>query len=70
MEDFDYDISEFMSLNDTDELEIKFEVSFTYAYVYTIDFEITIGTESMTNEEGRTSNVSSIEICLSKKKGK
>ncbi len=32
--------------------------------------EITIGTESMTNEEGRTSNVSSIEICLSKKKGK
>lgn len=31
---------------------------------------INIGTESMTNEEGRTSNVSSIEICLSKKKGK
>jgi DNA-binding protein len=26
--------------------------------------EITIGTESMTNEEGRTSNVSSIEIIL------
>ena len=32
--------------------------------------EITIGTESMTNEEGRTSNVSSIEIYLYKKKGK
>ena len=32
--------------------------------------EITIGTESMTNEEGRTSNVSSIEIYLSRKKGK
>ena len=32
--------------------------------------EIKIGTESMTNEEGRTSNVSSIEICLTKKKGK
>ena len=33
--------------------------------------EIKIGTESITNEEGRTSNVSSIEICLtSKKKGK
>ena len=33
--------------------------------------EIIIGTESLTNEEGRTSNVSSIEICLTtKKKGK
>ncbi len=32
--------------------------------------EIKIGTESITNEEGRTSNVSSIEICLAKKKGK
>jgi DNA-binding protein len=33
--------------------------------------EIKIGTESVTNEEGRTSNVSSIEICLTtKKKGK
>ena len=32
--------------------------------------EIKIGTESITNEEGRTSNVSSIEICLTKKKGK
>jgi DNA-binding protein len=32
--------------------------------------DITIGTESVTNEEGRTSNVSSIEIILSKKKGK
>ena len=32
--------------------------------------EITIGTESLTNEEGRTSNVSSIEICLTKKKSK
>ena len=31
---------------------------------------INISTESMTNEEGRTSNVSSIEICLYKKKGK
>jgi len=30
--------------------------------------EIKIGTESVTNEEGRTSNVSSIEICLIKKK--
>ena len=30
--------------------------------------EIKIGTESMTNEEGRTSNVSSIEICLTTKK--
>ncbi len=28
--------------------------------------DITIGTESVTNEEGRTSNVSSIEISLSK----
>jgi DNA-binding protein len=32
--------------------------------------EIKIGTESVTNEEGRTSNVSSIEICLTKKKNK
>jgi DNA-binding protein len=33
--------------------------------------EIKIGTESITNEEGRSSNVSSIEIYLSiKKKGK
>ena len=32
--------------------------------------EIKIGTESITNEEGRTSNVSTIEICLAKKKGK
>ena len=30
--------------------------------------EIKISTESVTNEEGRTSNVSSIEICLEKKK--
>jgi len=30
--------------------------------------EIKIGTETVTNEEGRTSNVSSIEICLVKKK--
>ena len=30
--------------------------------------EIKIGTESVTNEEGRTSNVSSIEIYLAKKK--
>ena len=30
--------------------------------------EIKIGTESITNEEGRNSNVSSIEICLSTKK--
>ncbi len=29
--------------------------------------EIKIGTESVTNEEGRTSNVSSIEICLIKR---
>jgi DNA-binding protein len=32
--------------------------------------EIKIGTESITNDEGRTSNVSSIEICLTKKKHK
>ena len=32
--------------------------------------DININTESMTNEEGRTSNVSSIEIYLSKKKSK
>jgi DNA-binding protein len=32
--------------------------------------EIKIGTESVTNEEGRTSNVSSMEICLTKKKHK
>ena len=32
--------------------------------------DINISTESMTNEEGRTSNVSSIEIYLSKKKSK
>jgi len=30
--------------------------------------EIKIGTERVTNAEGRTSNVSSIEICLIKKK--
>ena len=30
--------------------------------------DITIGTESITNEEGRNSNVSSIEILLSTKK--
>jgi DNA-binding protein len=30
--------------------------------------EIKINTESLTNEEGRTSNVSSIEICLTTKK--
>ena len=29
---------------------------------------INIGTEAVTNEEGRTSNVSSMEICLAKKK--
>jgi archaea-specific DNA-binding protein len=29
--------------------------------------DITIGTESITNEEGRTSNVSSIEIILTRK---
>ena len=32
--------------------------------------EIKIGTESITNEEGRTSNVSTMEICLTKKKSK
>ena len=32
--------------------------------------EIKIGTEAITNEEGRTSNVSSIEINLTKKKSK
>jgi len=30
--------------------------------------EVKISTESITNEEGRTSNVSSIEICLTTKK--
>ena len=30
--------------------------------------DIKISTESITNEEGRTSNVSSIEICLTNKK--
>ena len=30
--------------------------------------DIKIGTEKVTNEEGRNSNVSSIEICLTKKK--
>jgi len=30
--------------------------------------EIKIGTETVTNEEGRNSNVSSIEICLSTRK--
>ena len=30
--------------------------------------DIKISTESLTNEEGRTSNVSSIEICLTTKK--
>jgi DNA-binding protein len=30
--------------------------------------DIKISTESVTNEEGRTSNVSSMEICLTKKK--
>ena len=30
--------------------------------------DIKIGTESITNEEGRSSNVSSIEICLTTKK--
>jgi len=32
--------------------------------------EIKISTESITNEGGRTSNVSTIEIYLTKKKGK
>ena len=32
--------------------------------------EIKIGTESVTNEDGRTSNISSIEICLQKEKNK
>jgi len=32
--------------------------------------EIKIGTETLTLEEGRKLNVSSIEICLAKKKGK
>jgi len=32
--------------------------------------DVKIGTESITNEEGRTSNVSSIEICLTTKKKK
>ena len=32
--------------------------------------EIKIGTEKVTNQEGRTSNVSSIEIYLTKKKSK
>ena len=32
--------------------------------------EIKIGTEAITNEEGRTSNVSTMEICLTKKTSK
>ena len=32
--------------------------------------EVKSGTESITNEEGRTSNVSTMEICLTKKKSK
>lgn len=32
--------------------------------------EIKIGTESITNEEGRTSNVSTMEVCLTKKSSK
>ena len=32
--------------------------------------EINISTEAMTNEEGRTSNVSTMEICLTKKASK
>jgi len=32
--------------------------------------EIKIGTETLTHKEGRKLNVSSIEICLAKKKGK
>ncbi len=32
--------------------------------------DIKIGTESITNEEGRTSNVSTMEICLTKKTSK
>ncbi len=43
-EDFD-SFADFDSLNQTDELEIKFEVVFTYAYVYTINFEIAMDTE-------------------------
>ena len=43
-EDFD-SFADFQSLNQTDELKIKFDVVFTYAYVYTIDFEITMDTE-------------------------
>jgi len=34
-----------MSLNETDELDIKFEAGFTYAYVHTYTFEITISTD-------------------------
>ncbi len=45
LEDFDYDISDLMSLNETDELEIKFEAGFTYAYVHTYSFAITISTD-------------------------
>jgi DNA-binding protein len=32
--------------------------------------EIKIGTEAITNEEGRTSNVSTMEVCLTKKTSK
>jgi hypothetical protein len=45
LEDFDYDISELISLNQTDELDIKFEAGFTYAYVHTYTFTIWINTD-------------------------
>lgn len=49
--DFDFTLADFDtfedwdSLNQTDELKIKFEVKYTYAYIYNIDFEITMDTE-------------------------
>ena len=43
-DDFD-SLADFQSLNHTDELEIKLDVVFTYAYVYTIEFEISMDTE-------------------------
>ena len=42
--DFD-SLEDFQSLNETEELEIKFEASLKYAYIYEIYFEITIDTD-------------------------
>jgi len=46
------------------------EISINRFVMDAIVKEIKISTESVTNEDGRTSNVSSMEICLAKKKSK